>query len=817
MTRDVDSDARVPDAAEYQGPTERSLEYEDVSGGEKIGSGGFADASLATIDGTPLVVKEPSSGAKTVESIEAFMEEAETWAKVDNHDHIVGVVDWGTRFPWIALEYMDGGNLRDRLDTSCLETAEALWLGICLSRAVHHAHRHGVVHLDLTPNNILFRATEENAWDVPKVGDWGLSKTLLEHSGTVDGLTPNYAAPEQFDPDEYGDPDDYTDRFQLAAVVYEALTGEQAFQGSTAAVMRQVLAGDVAPPTTVDPALPERLDDIFDRALATEKTDRYETVVNFRRDLADVFETVTAEEATEEDIHATPDENGIGSQEAVAPSSDSGGTEKTGGRPEGLYETAADLGVERTLVEALFSKSEQADSPRTTSPVRFAVERVYTVDGDTHIMGQVIAGTLSNTDRLEFTPGETVVDINAIEAVGSGEEVATAEPGTNVTVVAETDCSGEIHLGHVGAPVNDTPTIGETFEGIMYVDEHPSVVTAGYTPVVHATNAQVACTVESLDWTMEDTSSGTWETDHEPDFAEPGEVVKATFRPQKALALDTFDSVPENGWFTVRDAGETVAFGIVTDIDGGSLPDSPSTVETELFTARLPSRPPGTDEEFYYIDQLTAGMTIDTVPSVEDTPLRLPVDDVYELSDIGAVATGTVQTGTLSINDEVQFQPSDASGTVDTIEQNHEDVSTAGPGETVGFNVDGVSKGEIRRGDVCAPTADPSGCPETIRARLLVSEHPSVITAGYTPVVHAHTAQVACKFESLEAKIDPDTGTVTEHDPDFVQSGDVAKIVLDPEKPISVEPVDEVPELGVFSVRDMGQTIGVGIVLATEQ
>jgi elongation factor 1-alpha len=92
-----------------------------------------------------------------------------------------------------------------------------------------------------------------------------------------------------------------------------------------------------------------------------------------------------------------------------------------------------------------------------------------------------------------------------------------------------------------------------------------------------------------------------------------------------------------------------------------------------------------------------------------------------------------------------------------------------------------------------------------------------VITAGYTPVVHAHTAQVACTFESLEAKIDPDNGQVIERNPDFVQSGDVAEVVLDPQKPISVEPVEEIPVLGVFSVRDMGQTIGVGMVWGTEQ
>jgi elongation factor 1-alpha len=200
-----------------------------------------------------------------------------------------------------------------------------------------------------------------------------------------------------------------------------------------------------------------------------------------------------------------------------------------------------------------------------------------------------------------------------------------------------------------------------------------------------------------------------------------------------------------------------------------------------------------------------------------DAPLRLPIQDVYTISGIGTVPVGRIETGTMHPGDNVSFQPSDVGGEVKTIEMHHEEVPEAGPGDNVGFNVRGVGKDDIRRGDVCGPADDPPSVAETFQAQIVVMQHPSVITAGYTPVFHAHTAQVACTIESIDQKLDPASGEVAEENPDFIKSGDAAIVTVRPQKPLSIEPSSEIPELGSFAIRDMGQTIAAGKVLEVDE
>jgi len=200
-----------------------------------------------------------------------------------------------------------------------------------------------------------------------------------------------------------------------------------------------------------------------------------------------------------------------------------------------------------------------------------------------------------------------------------------------------------------------------------------------------------------------------------------------------------------------------------------------------------------------------------------DAPLRLPIQDVYTISGIGTVPVGRIETGVMNVGEDVSFQPSDVGGEVKSIEMHHEEVPEANPGDNVGFNVRGIGKDDIRRGDVCGPAADPPTVAETFEAQIVVMQHPSVITAGYTPVFHAHTAQVACTIESIDAKIDPASGDVTEQNPDFIQSGDAAIVTVRPQKPLSIEPASEIPELGSFAIRDMGQTIAAGQVMSVDE
>jgi serine/threonine protein kinase len=188
--------------------------------------------------------------------------------------------------PWIAMEYMDAGHLGDR--SGDLEVSQAVWTAVAITKGVCHAHKHGVAHLDLKPENVLFRSVE-SGWDVPKVADWGLSKHLLDHSKSIEGLSPQYAAPEQFDED-YGSADDITDIYQLGTVFYELFTGQPPFDGKPAKAMHKVLHEEPAPPSEIVD-VPTELDEILLTALAKEKQDRYDDIVYFRDDLQELFDT----------------------------------------------------------------------------------------------------------------------------------------------------------------------------------------------------------------------------------------------------------------------------------------------------------------------------------------------------------------------------------------------------------------------------------------------------------------------------------------------------------------------------------------------
>jgi len=279
--------SRVPET--IPGIQRYDLSYDDIETGDPIGSGGNADvyyATAETADGeTELAIKEPRmSGTLHIETVERMLAETETWQQLDGHDHIVTVVDYGAEpLPWIAMEYMDAGHVGER--GAEMDFEHSLWTAIATTRAVSHAHRRGVAHLDLKPENILLRSVE-GAWDVPKVADWGLSKHLLEHSKSIEGMSPHYAAPEQFD-DEFGSPDDITDVYQLGAVFYELFTGRPPFEGRPTKVMRAVM--DETPPLPSDIAdAPTELDEVLLTALAKEKDDRYDHVLYLRDDLQDI-------------------------------------------------------------------------------------------------------------------------------------------------------------------------------------------------------------------------------------------------------------------------------------------------------------------------------------------------------------------------------------------------------------------------------------------------------------------------------------------------------------------------------------------------
>jgi elongation factor 1-alpha len=199
-------------------------------------------------------------------------------------------------------------------------------------------------------------------------------------------------------------------------------------------------------------------------------------------------------------------------------------------------------------------------------------------------------------------------------------------------------------------------------------------------------------------------------------------------------------------------------------------------------------------------------------PKPIDKPLRIPVQDVYSITGVGTVPVGRVETGVLKEGDRIIIMPSGIIGEVKSIETHHTRIPRAEPGDNIGFNVRGVAKTDIRRGDVVGPPENPPTVAKEFIGQIIVIYHPTAIAAGYTPVLHVHTAQVACRFAELLKKIDPRTGQTIEEKPSFLKTGDSALVKFEPLRPVCLEVYTEFPELGRFAVRDMGTTIAAGVV-----
>lgn len=202
----------------------------------------------------------------------------------------------------------------------------------------------------------------------------------------------------------------------------------------------------------------------------------------------------------------------------------------------------------------------------------------------------------------------------------------------------------------------------------------------------------------------------------------------------------------------------------------------------------------------------------------DDKPLRLPLQDVYKIGGIGTVPVGRVETGILKPNMVVTFAPSGLTTEVKSVEMHHESLPAAYPGDNVGFNVKGVSVKDIRRGNVCGDSKNdpPKGASE-FDAQVIVLNHPGEIHAGYSPVFDCHTAHIACKFAELKEKIDRRTNKKIEDNPKMIKMGDSAIVKMIPSKPMCVESYMEYPPLGRFAVRDMRQTVAVGVIKSVKK
>ncbi len=200
-------------------------------------------------------------------------------------------------------------------------------------------------------------------------------------------------------------------------------------------------------------------------------------------------------------------------------------------------------------------------------------------------------------------------------------------------------------------------------------------------------------------------------------------------------------------------------------------------------------------------------------PKPTDKPLRLPIQDVYSVSGFGTVPVGRVETGIMRPGDQIIIMPGGVRTDVKSIEMHHQQLEKAEPGDNIGFNIKGVDKKLIRRGDVVGPASNPPTVAEEFTAQIVVIDHPTAIAPGYSPVFHIHTMQMAATITEILEKKDPKTGQTLQKNPEFIKTGDVAIVKVKPSKPAVVEKYSEFPPLGRFAIRDMGQTVAAGVVL----
>ena len=209
---------------------------------------------------------------------------------------------------------------------------------------------------------------------------------------------------------------------------------------------------------------------------------------------------------------------------------------------------------------------------------------------------------------------------------------------------------------------------------------------------------------------------------------------------------------------------------------------------------------------------------IDKFPAPEkptNLPMRMPIQDVYEITGIGTVPVGKVETGVMKVGQKVIILPGRSGtgiqGEVRSVEAHHEQLQEAEAGDNVGVNIRGVGKKDIARGDVICDAANPAKIVEEFEPQVAIINHPTVVAKGYTPVFHVHTAQVPCQFIEILHKIDPTSGQPVPGKVDFLKNGDVAMVKIKPMGNLVLETSKVNPHMARFAIRDAGATVAAGV------
>ncbi|MEE8472459.1 MAG: tetratricopeptide repeat protein [Dehalococcoidia bacterium] len=252
----------------------------------RLSSGDTADIYAAKKGNDPatIIMKMPRISAEHTGVVAEFMSEVKLWSGL-SHPNIVKVYQYGDDpFPFIAMEYMAGGPLKNRMGN--LNIAESLQIGMYLADALYYAGRLMVTHRDINPNNVFFDKA-----GVAKLGNWRLKsvKPKASESASGSGSSLAYSSPEQVSFD-FGGTDSRTDIYQLGVLLYEMFTGKLPFQGDQEALIEKVKAEPPRKPSDVSPEAGKHLDEVVLRCLAKKKEERYQDARALKADLEKVGE-----------------------------------------------------------------------------------------------------------------------------------------------------------------------------------------------------------------------------------------------------------------------------------------------------------------------------------------------------------------------------------------------------------------------------------------------------------------------------------------------------------------------------------------------
>ena len=237
-------------------------------------------------------------------------------------------------------------------------------------------------------------------------------------------------------------------------------------------------------------------------------------------------------------------------------------------------------------------------------------------------------------------------------------------------------------------------------------------------------------------------------------------------------------------------------------------------IPVSAYTAQNIIKPVGKDAAPWYDGPTFVG-TLDALPVLErnkDASLRLPILSKYK--DMGTIIEGKVEQGTITVGDKLCVMPNAVPVEVMSLWLDQDEVSYLVGGENARVKLKDISDEDIQPGYVLCPRG-PSACKavrkfEAQLAIVELLEHKSIFSAGYTAVLHVHACAEECAILKLTSSIDKKTGARSKKAPMFVKSGAVITCVLELEQGVCIEPFESSPQLGRFTLRDEGKTIGIG-------